>query len=354
MQIGLIGLQNTGKTTLFKTLTGPEHSGDSGRAVVRVPDARLDHLTELFNPKKQVNATLEVVDIPGLTVSDDGKMRITSDFLSRVKNNDALLHIVREFQNDAVPHPTEDINRLKDIDFLETEFLLTDLTMIENRIEKMEKEVQKNRSDKLVRELQLFKQFKDVLEQEQPLRSIDLDENDRKLIQGYQFLTMKPIILGINFSEDSKDKVQELTDKIESKYGKGKAFVVPFFGQFEYELAQLSNEEAELFKQDMGIEESALSRILRTAYEMLGLQSFLTAGEDECRAWTIRKGYTAQEAAGTIHTDFYNKFIRAEVVHYDDYVKYGSFPKCKEAGVWRLEGKEYIVKDGDILSIRHS
>lgn len=225
MQIGLIGLQNTGKTTLFKTLTGPEHSGDSGRAVVRVPDARLDHLTELFNPKKQVNATLEVVDIPGLTVSDDGKMRITSDFLSRVKNNDALLHIVREFQNDAVPHPTEDINPLKDIDFLETEFLLTDLTMIENRIEKMEKEVQKNRSDKLVRELQLFKQFKDVLEQEQPLRSIDLDENDRKLIQGYQFLTMKPIILGINFSEDSKDKVQELTDKIESKYGKGKAFV---------------------------------------------------------------------------------------------------------------------------------
>lgn len=354
MQIGLIGLQNSGKTTLFKTLAEGSSGVESNRAVVKVPDDRLNELTALFNPKKEVNATLEVVDIPGLQVGDDGKMKITSDFLNKVKNNDLLLHVVREFPNDSVSHPEGRIDPLADIEFLETEFLLTDLAMVENRIEKLKKELMKIKTDKLLKELSIFETFKEHLENEKPLRALSIDENDLKLLSGFQFLTLKPMVLGINFSDESKDKVTGLIGEVKKKFPSFENEIVPFFAQFEMELSQLSEEEAEAFKEDLGITESALTRILRTSYELLGLQSFFTVGEDECRAWTIRTGYTAQQSAGVIHSDFFNKFIRAEVVHYSDYISHGSFAKCKEAGVWRLEGKEYIVKDGDILNIRHS
>jgi hypothetical protein len=360
MQIGLIGLQNSGKTTLFSALTNTEltpelqSKGDINRSVVKVPDKRLDNLTKMFNPKKQVNATLEIVDIPGLQVSDDGKVKITTDFLNKVKNNDALLHIAREFQNDAVPHPEIIVDPSRDIEFLETEFLLNDMTMIENRLEKIQKDIVKLKTDQLQKELPLFKKMQAHIEKEVPLRLLKLDDNEKKIITGYQFLTIKPMIIGINFSEDSKEKSDELISEIERKFTEHDLKIVPFFASFEYELSRLSAEEANSFMEDFGITESALNRILTTSYKVLGLQSFFTVGEDECRAWTVKVNATAQESAGVIHTDFYDKFIRAEVVHYDDYSKYGSFPKCKEAGVWRLEGKEYLVKDGDILTIRHS
>lgn len=354
MQIGLIGLQNSGKTTLFKTLAEGSSGVASNRAVVGVPDSRLENLTELFNPKKEVHATLEVVDIPGLQVGDDGKMKITSDFLIKVKNNDLLLHVVREFPNDSVSHPEGRIDPLADIEFLETEFLLSDLEMVENRIEKLKKELMKTKTDKIIKEMSLFEVFKEHLENEKPLRTVNMDENDLRLLSGYQFLTMKPVIIGVNFSDESKDKVDDIISKIKVKFPSFENNVVPFFAQFEMELSQLDEEEAEAFKEDLGITDSALTRILRTSYQLLGLQSFFTVGEDECRAWTIKTGYTAQQSAGVIHSDFFSKFIRAEVVHYDDYMIHKSFSKCKEAGVWRLEGKEYIVKDGDILNIRHS
>lgn len=354
MQIGLIGLQNSGKTTLFRTLAEGSSGVASNRSVVGVPDYRLENLTELFNPKKEVHATLEVVDIPGLQVGDDGKMKITSDFLIKVKNNDLLLHVVREFPNDSVSHPEGRIDPLADIEFLETEFLLSDLEMVENRIEKLKKELMKTKTDRIIKEMSLFEVFKEHLENEKPLRTVNMDENDLRLLSGYQFLTMKPVIIGVNFSDESKDKVEELIAKIKIKFPSFENNVVPFFAQFEMELSQLDEEEAEAFKEDLGITDSALTRILRTSYQLLGLQSFFTVGEDECRAWTIKTGYTAQQSAGVIHSDFFSKFIRAEVVHYDDYMTHKSFAKCKEAGVWRLEGKEYIVKDGDILNIRHS
>ncbi len=354
MQIGLIGLQNSGKTTLFRTLAEGSSGVASNRSVVSVPDARLENLTELFNPKKEVHATLEVVDIPGLQVGDDGKMKITSDFLIKVKNNDLLLHVVREFANDSVSHPEGRIDPLADIEFLETEFLLSDLEMVENRIEKLKKELMKTKTDRIMKEMSLFEVFKEHLENEKPLRTVNMDENDLRLLSGYQFLTMKPVIIGVNFSDESKSKVDDLIAKIKVKFPSFENNVVPFFAQFEMELSQLDEEEAEAFKEDLGITDSALTRILRTSYQLLGLQSFFTVGEDECRAWTIKTGYTAQQSAGVIHSDFFSKFIRAEVVHYDDYMTHKSFSKCKEAGVWRLEGKEYIVKDGDILNIRHS
>jgi GTP-binding protein YchF len=357
MQIGLIGFQNSGKTTLFQTLisgTSGDGKASGSRSVVKVPDARLDKLTGLFNPKSEIHTTLEFLDVTGLTVSDEGKVKITADFINTVKNCDALIHVVRQFKNDAVPHPEETINPARDIEFFETEFLLSDMSLAERRLERIEKEIQKNKNEQLQRELPVFKKILAHLESEQPLRTFHFDPNELKTLSGYQFLCGKPLIIGVNLDEDSKDSASAIVEELENRFGKDKFPIFPFFAQFEYELAQLPAEEAEVFKSDFGISESAMDKILRTTYRLLGLQSFFTVGEDECRAWTIRKNMTAQEAAGVIHTDFFAKFIRAEVVHYDDYLKYGSFAKCKDSGVWRLEGKDYIVKDGDILNIRHS
>jgi GTP-binding protein YchF len=360
MQIGLVGLQYSGKTTLFSTLSKTEatdsHSmkDEASIEVVKIPDERLDKLTEMFNPKKKVNATIEVFDTPGLTMAEDGKVKITNAFLNNVKNNDALFYVIRQFDEESVPHPMNNVNPERDIEFLETEFLLSDLAFLENRIEKLKRDIQKTKDENLKRELPVIEKCYVHTEQELPLRTLKLDENEKKVLSGYQLLTIKPLGIAVNFDEDSIDSVDETVSKLSKKFGNSAAQIIPFFAKIENELSQLSLEDQKTFMEDYGIKDSALSKILRTSYELLGLQSFFTVGEDECRAWTIKKNYTAQDAAGVIHTDFYNRFIRAEVVHYEDFVEYGSFSKCKEAGTWRLEGKEYIVQDGDILNIRHN
>ena len=359
MQIGLAGLQYSGKSTLFNTLAQVENPEQNLKEetkieVVKITDERLDKLTEIFNPKKTVNATIEVLDIPGLRTSDDGKVKITSAFLNSVKNNDALFYIVRQFKEDTVPHPMNRIDPTGDIQFLATEFLLSDLAQLENRTEKLKKDIQKTSDEKLKRELNLIENCIEHLENEKPLRTMKLSEDETKLLSGYQLVTLKPLVVAVNYDEESIESAAEDVEKIKDEIGEIGAEVIPFSAKVEFELSQLDDEDKKEFMQDYGINESALDKILGTSYSVLGLQSFFTVGEDECRAWTIKKNYTAQDAAGVIHTDFYNRFIRAEVVHYDDFIEYGSFAKCKEAGVWRLEGKEYIVKDGDILSIRHN
>jgi ribosome-binding ATPase len=359
MQIGLVGLQFSGKTTLFETLSQGGSRSQSGKEeasieVVKVPDDRLEELTKIFNPKKQVNATIEVFDIPGLKMSDDNKVKITTTFLTAVKNNDALFYVIRAFEDDAVMHPMNSINVLRDIEFLETEFLFSDIAFLENRLEKIKKDILKSKDDRLKREMPVIEKCYAHAEQELPLRSLKLDESEIKLLSGYQLLTLKPLAIAINFDENSIPDVDSKVAELKNKIGKMQATVIPFFAKIELELSQMSNEDQAAFMQDYGIKESALNKILRTSYEILGLQSFFTVGEDENRAWTIKKNFTAQQSAGVIHTDFFNKFIRAEVVHYNDFMKHGSFAKCKEAGSWRLEGKEYIVADGDILNIRHS
>ncbi len=359
MQIGLVGLQSSGKTTLFNTLSKGSAQSQTGKEeaaveVVKVPDERLDKLTGIFNPKKQINATIEVFDFPGLRMSDDNKVKITTEFLNSVRNNDALFYIIRQFKDDTVPHPMLNINPVRDIEFLETEFLFSDLSFLENRIEKLKKEILKSKDERIKRELPLMEKCYAHIEKELPLRTFEFDENEIKLLSGYQLLTQKPLAVAVNFDEDSINGVDKVVAEINGNLQKLNSPVIPFFAKIEYELSTLEENDRESFMADYGIKESALSKILRTSYEMLGLQSFFTVGEDECRAWTIKKNYTAQQAAGVIHTDFFNKFIRAEVVHYDDFIQHGSFAKCKEAGTWRLEGKEYIVKDGDILNVRHS
>ncbi len=360
MQIGLVGLQFSGKSTLFRTLSGAaEEEGFSSSEeavveVVKVPDERLDKLTAIFKPKKQINATIEVFDFPGLKMSDDGKVKITSSFLNSAKNNDALFYVIRQFESDTVPHPMNTIDAVRDIQFLETEFLLTDLAFFENRLEKLRKDAMKIKSDELKREIPVVEKCISWLEEEKPLRTLALGENEMKALRGYQLLTMKPLIAAVNFDEGSIDTAEKQVEEIKNSLNLEGVMIIPFFAKIENELAGLDEDDRAVFMEDYGIEESALSKILRASYEALGLQSFFTVGEDECRAWTIKKNYTAQESAGVIHTDFYNKFIRAEVVHYEDFIEHESMSKCKEAGVWRLEGKEYIVRDGDILNIRHS
>ena len=360
MQIGLVGLQYSGKTTLFNTIAGIEENEmtsvkeEATIEVVKIPDERLDLLTELFNPKKKAHATIEVYDIPGLRMSDDGKVKITSTFLNAVRNNDALFYIIRKFEEMSVPHPMNDVNAVRDIRFLETEFLFSDLGMLESRIKRLKKDLMKINDDKLKRELPVLEKCYNHLENELPLRSLELDETDLKLISGYQLLTLKPLIIGINMDESSIGNESEEVDAIKKELGELNAEIIPFFAKIEYELSKLDDDDKNMFMEDYGIKDSALSKILNSSYKILGLQSFFTVGEDECRAWTVKKGYNAQQSAGVIHTDFFNKFIRAEVVHYDDYINHKSFSKCKEAGAWHLEGKEYVVEDGDIINVRHS
>lgn len=360
MQIGLVGLQYSGKTTLFRTI-GKGHENEqavssekANISTVKIPDERLDKLTAIFNPQRKINATIEVYDTPGLRVAEDGKVKITTDFLNNVRNNDALFYVIRQFEDDSVSHPEESINPLRDIQFLETEFLLSDMAMLENRLEKLKKEILKSKSELAKKELPLIEKCFQQTEKELPLRFLEFDASEKKILSSYQFLTNKPLIVGVNFDENSVSKVDSILGEIEKSFAKYPIKLIPFFGKIEMELSTMSDEDAKVFMDEYGIKDSALNKILQSSYEVLGLQSFFTVGEDECRAWTVKKNANAQEAAGVIHSDFYNKFIRAEVVSYDDFMLHGSFAKCKESGTWRLEGKEYIVKDGDILNIRHS
>lgn len=360
MQIGIVGLPFTGKSTLFQTITKTHFDpselakSESHQAVVKVPDARLDKLTEMFVPKKKVNATIEFVDVVGLQKGDSGSTQFTGNFLAKVKTNDALVQVVRLFDNDAVPHPDGSINMMRDINSFETEFILSDLAIVEKRLETIKKQILKTQDEKLKREVPVLEKCNELLQEEKPLRDHNFSKEDLMILKTYQLLSIKPMLIALNFGEDQvNDTEKYMNELVKHKLGHNTK-ALSFFGQIEKEMADLSDEDAKVFMSDYGITESALDKLIREAYDLLGLQSFLTAGEDECRAWTIKKGMTAQEAAGEIHTDFYKKFIRAEVVHYDDFVETGSFAKAKELGKWRLEGKEYIVKDGDIISVRHS
>ncbi|MFZ1728502.1 MAG: redox-regulated ATPase YchF [Bacteroidota bacterium] len=359
MQIGLVGLPFSGKTTLFQTMTRTHLDEatlarqQTNIAMVKIPDARVDKLAEYYKPKKSVYTSVEFVDVVGLKKGDRNSTQFTGAFLGSVKTNDALMHVVRAFDDPLYPHPEGSINPARDVAILETEFLLNDLEMIENRIEKLRKQVQKQPDEKLKRELVILELFLKTLEEEKPLRTLELDPRDTALIKGYQFLTLKPVLVVLNLEDGAGADRDRMVSELQEEFGANGIAVDAFFGKIEMELAQMEDEDAAEFMKDYGIVESALTRIIRSAYDMLGLISFLTAGEDECRAWTIRRNTPAHHAAGAIHTDLMNRFIRAEVVHFEDFVRNGSIQACKDAGQWRLEGKEYIVLDGDMLTIRN-
>lgn len=360
MQIGIVGLPFSGKSTLFQTITktllDPNEltKSEAHQAVIKVPDTRLDKLTELFNPKKKVNATIEVVDVVGLQKGDSGSTQFTGNFLAKVKTNDALVQVVRLFSNDAVPHPDGSINMLRDINSFETEFIISDMALIEKRLENIKKQIMKTNDDKLKREVPLLEKCFEFLQNETPLRDHSFTKDEVLMLKTYQLLSIKPMLIALNFDESQINETEKYLNDLMKKKLSQNTKALSFFGKIEMEMAELSEEDTKIFMTDYGIKESALDSLIRESYDLLGLQSFFTVGEDECRAWTIRKGMSAQEAAGEIHTDFYKKFIRAEVVSYEDYIELGSFTKAKESGKWRLEGKDYTVNDGDIISVRHS
>jgi len=352
MRLGIIGLPQSGKTTLFNALTrGTQPTGASGRievhtAVVDVPDPRVDRLTDMFKPKKKIYTKVTYSDIAGLDGSAS-KAGISGTLLNQLSQMDGFIEVVRCFEDENLPHPSGSIDPLRDILAMDSEFVLNDLIAIERKLERLAEERKKGAGrDKAVieREIELFTRLQAALNEETPLRDVEISAEEEKMMAGFGFLSRKPLLAVLNLAEGQRAP--------EIAYAHKHTQLVALQGRLEMDIAQLSPEEAELFLQEYGIEEPSLNKMIRLSYDLLGLQSFFTAGEDECRAWTVRRGALAPEAAGVIHTDLQKGFIRAEVVAYDDLMALGSMAAAKSHGKLRLEGKEYLVKDGDILNIR--
>lgn len=353
MRLGIIGLPQSGKTTIYNALTrGTQPTGvGSGKievhtAVVDVPDPRVDTLSGMFKPKKTIYAKVTYADIAGLDGSA-GKSGISGTLLNQLTQMDGFLHVIRVFEDEVVAHPAGSIDPLRDIATMDSEFVLNDLIAVERKLERLAEERKKGAGrDKatIEREAVLFERLREALEQEIPLRDVTISAEDDKTLSGFGFLSRKPVLIVLNLSEG------QAAPKID--YPHQHSQIVALQGKLEMDIAQLPPDEMEMFLQEYNIEEPSLNRMIRLSYDLLGLQSFFTVGPDECRAWTTQRGATAPEAAGVIHTDLQKGFIRAEVVHYDDLTTLGGMNEAKAHGKFRLEGKDYIVKDGDILNIR--
>jgi len=350
MQLGIIGLPMVGKTTVFELLTeSSDKSHNAAKAnmgMARIPDIRIDFLSNMYKPKKTTYAQLEVVDIPGLV---PGAEKAAGVFLDAVRRADALLHVVRVFKNEALAL-NDEIDPVKDIETINYELLLADLDLIEKRIDKINSHKKRNN---FLMELELLQRLQEALENEIPLSAVDLNDDEQQILNSYQFLTDKPILICLNISED--DLINKQYEKKEEifKYAREHSLpLVEISAGIERELLELEGEEKQAFMQELGIDESGIVKICQSMYERLGLISFFTVGEDEVKAWTIEKGTIARKAAGKIHSDIERGFIRAEVVEYEDLKNLGSMTAVKEKGLFRLEGKEYVVKDGDIIHFR--
>ncbi|MFH1842470.1 MAG: redox-regulated ATPase YchF [bacterium] len=348
MHLGIIGLKFTGKTTLFNAITCaglPTGQGgvDPHRAVGKVPDPRLDYLTELYQPRRQVNATIEWVDIPGFrTGSDPDGAREATRFLEHGRRVDALVQVVRCFDGGyGDPDPVAELETLA------LELALADLQIVENRLERLTKEKRKLGKLAVPLEFDLMERFRQQLEQDRPLRELELNIDEIKIAAGYSFLTRKPLISVLNHAE-----AEQVPETVRDAARLAGGEVVALAAQVEAELAELTSEESAEFLADLGIEEPVLPRMIRAAYAALDLQSFFTYGEDECRAWTVPNGALAPQAAGAIHSDLERGFIRAEVCAYEDLMAAGDMAAAKASNKVRLEGKNYVVRDGDIITIR--
>lgn len=361
LHAALIGLPSTGKSTLFQLMTSakdaPRGHGKTETAVgiSKVPDARLDRLTAMYNPRKRVPATVEFTDIvaPGKT----GAAALID--VAGYKNADALVHVVRAFRDEAVAHPAGSVDPARDAQAMEDELILADLGVVERRLDRLEKDLKKTRTADLEKERELLVRCKQALESSQPLRSLGLRGDDLRRLRGFQLLSAKPLLLVINLDEADVQQAVRLEEAaaksgLSAFLSRANTGAVPVCAKIELEIAALDPADAQAFLADLGLQESGLDRVIRATYDLLGYISFFTVGEDECRAWSIPRGTQAQDAAGEIHSDISRGFIRAEVVTYDALVARGSMASCKDHGEVRLEGKEYVVRDGDIINFRHA
>ena len=359
MKTGIIGLPQVGKTSLFKILTKAqvEERGHNPReahiGIAKVPDERLDKLSALYSPKKLVHATVEYSDVAAI-----GQEALKeSAYANNLRTVDALIHVLRAFDEPSIPHVGE-IDPLRDARNVDFDLVVNDLGQIEKRMERLEKDLKKMKSPELEREFDLLKRAKTHLESERPLREMEMSPEDRKRIRGFMFLSQKPILYVLNVNESStlgSDLEQAPAKyKLTEYASRPNAGVTAICGKVEAELADMGDEESAEFLASYGLTESGLVRLIRKSYELLGLISFFTVGEDECRAWTIERGSRAQAAAGAIHSDLEKHFIRAETIHWDQLLEAGSEASARSHGTLRLEGKDYIVRDGDVMHIRHS
>jgi hypothetical protein len=358
MKTGIIGLPQVGKTSLFKILTKAKveeraHSRQEHIGVARVPDGRLDKLSDLYQPKKTTFASVEFVDVAAI---GQEALKETA-FLASLRQVDALIHVLRAFEDESIPH-VGPIDPLRDIKNVEFDLMVSDLTQIEKRLERLEKDLKKGRTNDLEHEQALLIRSKEALEKEQPLRELEMTSEEKKLIKGFMFLSQKPILYALNIGEsttlgtDLEAAVSRF--KLDEVAHRPNAGATAICGKVEAELAEMEDEEAAEFLGSYGLNESGLVRLIRKSYELLGLISFFTAGEDECRAWTIPRGSKAPQGAGAIHSDLEHHFIRAETIRWDTLLEAGSEAAARAKGTLRLEGKEYIVQDGDVMHIRHS
>ncbi len=358
MKIAIIGLANAGKTTIFNALTGqnlettvyPTMSAEPHMGVVKVPDVRIDKLAEIYRPKKITYATVEYVDYIGLTKGDMDQNRKVFDL---IKDADAIVHVVRGFADEKVVHPLESLDARRDAETLELEMVFGDLELVDKRLQRMDEGMKRGKKPDETEKRVLLK-CKDALEQEKPLRDIAFSEEEEKSMRHLQFMSIKPEVTALNISEgdlNTEGASQQIAE-LQSFYQGKQVKVISLCGKIEMEIAQLSLNEARAFLDDLGIEEPALNKLIHVSYDLLGLISFLTCGEDEVRAWTISKGLSAQHAAGKIHSDIERGFIRAEVVSYNDFIAQGGMSGAREKGQLRLEGKTYEVRDGDIINFR--
>jgi len=362
MQIAIVGLARAGKTTVFNTLTrGHAETGGFGgltvnTGVVKVPDDRLTQLTARFKPKREVPADVTYVDLPAPPLSADGAAAadIPADQLARLRTADALLHVVRAFEDPSVPHPDGSVDGWRDVERLELEFVLADLTVVEKRVDKLRtsgRHGTPSERESNEREQEVLERILPALTAGRPIRDMELSEDDAKRIRGFRFLTEKPVLVLLNIDEADIARAGEVVAVVSGKVRHRATLVEALSARIEMEVGELSEEEAAVFREDLGLEGSSLERVIRLSYQLLGLISFFTAGPDETRAWTIPDGATAQDAAGAIHSDLARGFIRAEIVGWEDLLALGSTAEARKVGKLRSEGKTYRMRDGDVAEI---
>jgi GTP-binding protein YchF len=357
MKTGIIGLPQTGKTSLFKILTKAHLDAKAAHAAVhvgvaRVPDERLDKLANIFRPKKVTHASIEYVDVGGLA-KDRAR---DSALLVEVRQVDALVNVLRLFPDPAIPHSSGSLDAARDADSVDIELMLNDLEQVTRRLERLERDLKKKSDAHLEHEKHLLERCKNALEAETPLRQLEFHPDEQKTLTSFMFLSRKPMLFAVNLGDDEAADIENVVarHKLDVLAAKPNTAVVPFCGKIEAELAELDDTEAAELMSGYGLRESGRDRLIHATYKLLGLISFITCGETECRAWTVEHGCTAVRAAGAIHTDMERGFIKAEVTRWDHLLEAGSFAAARERGQLKLEGKEYVVQDGDVITFRHS